>query len=617
MTDSQERKRQRRRAAGGGLGFFADQWSATDVVDDIEDIPDAELLAARKRLLRETLRPYRLPLVLAAVCVVGSTALLLALPVIVKLGIDHGVTPRDTGYLLGALTAFLVVAVGDAVLQRTALRLVGRVAEHAIFDLRQRLWNHVQNLSIDYFERQKAGRVISRVTADVEAVYELFSQAALTVISNLLLMAGIAVALVVLDWTLALLVLLAVPVLLLASWVFKLRSERAYRAVREKIALVLIHLAESLTGMRVVQAFTREPINQAQFEDVNRQHLEANTETVLLMSLYGPGVELLGQLNLMLVLFVGGMRAFDGHITVGVLTAFVLYLRQFFDPLQELSQFFNSFQAANAGLEKIAAVLRTESTVPDRQGAPRLRATTGEVRLEGVTFAYRDVAVLHDVDLVIAPGETLALVGPTGAGKSTIAKLVARFYDPTDGRVCIDGVDLRTVSVASLRRAVAIVPQEPFLFTGTIHDNIALGRDATRKEVEAAAWAVGAHAFISQLPDGYDTEVTKRGARLSGGQRQLVAFARAWLSDPRVLILDEATSALDLPSERLIQRALNGLLADRTAIVIAHRFSSIEAADRVAVVEDGRIVELGTQRELLQSDTRFRALHDRWQQTLA
>lgn len=609
--------RPRRRARGGALGFFSDQWAAPADDDAAEAVGDPALRAARRRLLRETLRPHTARLVLAAGCVVVSTAGMLAMPWLVKRAIDDGIAPGDRRALGLALVGFLAAAVADTAAQRAALRLVGGVAERAVFDLRTRLWRHVCGLSIDFFERQRAGRVISRVTTDVEAVYELFSQAALTVVASLLLMGGIAVALALLDPVLAVITLLTVPVLVAATQVFKIHSERAYRRVREKIALVLVHLAETLTGMRVVQAYTREPLNLARFEDVNRQHREANSETVRLMSVYGPGVELLGQFAVVLVLLVGGLRALDGAITVGVLTAFILYLRQFFDPLQELSQFFNAFQAANAGLEKIAGVLATTSTVPERPGARSLDAPRGEVRFEHVTFAYRDAPVLRDVDLTIAPGETLALVGPTGAGKSTIAKLIARFYDPTEGRVLLDGTDLRDLSLASLRRAVAIVPQEPFLFAGSVHDNIALGRPgAGRADVEAAARAVGAHDFIAQLPEGYDTPVTKRGARLSSGQRQLVSFARAWLAEPAVLILDEATSALDLPTERVIQRAIRGLLAGRTAVVIAHRLSSVEVADRIAVIEAGRIVELGTREELLAREGPFRALHDHWRATL-
>lgn len=619
-----------RTRARRGLGAVVDDapdrvtdGSAGDALgDEVEPGSDPALRAARRRLLGETLRPYRGRLAVAASCVILSTAGLLAIPTMVGRGIDRGVIRRKPGELLIYLVLVAAAAVVDAVTQRVAQRQAGRVAESAVYDLRLRLWRHVQGLSLDFFERHKSGRVISRVTSDIEAVYELFSQAALTLVANLLLLVGIAVLLMLEDLVLSAVVLAVIPLLLLSTWVFKVRSERAYRAVREKIALVLIHLAETLTGIRVVQAFTREPVNQARFDDVNRQHLDANNETVLLMSVYGPGIELIGQVATFLVMVVGGWRAVDGKVSVGTLLAFLLYLRMFFDPLQELSGFYNSWQAANAGLEKIAGVLRIQPTVAERPGAVALRpAPAGggaEVRLDHVTFAYGDLPVLHDVELTIAAGETVALVGATGAGKSTIAKLVARFYDPTGGRVTLDGQDLRDLTMASLRHAVAIVPQEPFLFRGTIYDNIALGRpEAPRADVEAAAWAVGAHPFISALPEGYDTDVTKRGARLSGGQRQLLSFARAWLIGPRVLILDEATSALDLPSERLIQRALQQLLADRTAIVIAHRLSSIEVADRVAVVEEGRIVELGTQAELLAGEGRFAGLHHRWMQTLA
>lgn len=611
--------RQRRRKRSGTLGFFDDQWARpAGADDDAEVAPDPQLAAARRWLLGMLLRPYAGRLAAAAVAVMVSTAGVLAMPWLVQRAIDEGITAGDPGALGIALAAFVAAALTDAVATRFALRLVGGVAEDTVYELRNRLWRHVCGLSLDFFERQRAGRVISRATTDIEAVYELFSQAALAVVSSLLIMGGIAVALVLLDPVLALVSLLTLPVLVAATRVFQTQSEHAYRRVREKIALVLVHLAESLTGMRVVQASTREPLNQALFEDVNRQHREANSQTVLLMSVYGPGVELLGQLAVVLVLVVGGLRALDGAITIGVLTAFVLYLRQFFDPLQELSQFFNAFQAAQAGLEKVAAVLRTPTSVPERPRARALKAPRGEIRFERVTFAYADVPVLHEVTFTIAPGETVALVGPTGAGKSTIAKLIARLYDPTEGRVLLDGTDLRDLSFGSLRRAVAIVPQEPFLFAGTVHDNIAVGRPgASRAEVEAAARAVGAHDVIARLPEGYDTEVTKRGARLSGGQRQLVSFARAWLAAPAVLILDEATSALDLPTERAIQRAIRELLAGRTAVVIAHRLSSVEVADRIAVIEAGHIAELGTRDELLARPGRFRALYDHWRASLA
>jgi ATP-binding cassette subfamily B protein len=589
-------------------------------VEDIELAASDELRRARRRLLAETLRPYRAPIAVAALCLLVSTVALVAMPLIVKAGIDHGIVKRDRHALVVWVVLFLIAAAADAVAQRLAQARVGRTAESAIYDLRVRLWNHLQGLSLDWYERQKSGRVISRATSDVDAVYELFSQAALALVSSTVTMAAIAGVLLYLDPVLGGVVLGVIPILAGATWIFNQRSERAYRTVREKIALILVHMAEGLTGIRVVQAYTREPLSQAQFEDVNSQHLRANAETVRLMSVYGPSVELLGQLDVVLILFLGGLRAVHGDVSVGTLTAFLLLVRMFFDPLQDLSQFFNSWQAANAGLEKIVGVLRATSTVPESPAARPLPARTdgrrvgADVVLDQVTFSYERDPVLHDVSLTIDAGETLALVGATGAGKSTIAKLIARFYDPTDGRVLLDGRDLRDVTTASLRAAVAIVPQEAFLFSGTIHDNIALGRaGVSPADVRAAASAVGVDPFIRLLPDRYDTDVDRRGARLSGGQRQLISFARAWIGDPRVLILDEATSALDLRTERLLQQALLRLLAGRTAVVIAHRLSSLDVADRIAVVEQGQIVELGTRAELLGLGGRFSLLHARWQ----
>jgi len=625
MTDPAERP--------GGLGSIELEGpDGRGEVEDVEIVADAAIRRARRRLLADLLRPHRRPIALAALGVLLSTAGQLSIGYLLKPVIDKAVLPRDRQALAVVLVLFGVAIAADALGQRISIALVGRVAERAVFALRARLWRHMAELSIDWFERNRTGRVVARATSDVEAVYELFSQAALTLVGSVLLMGGIAVVVFILDPVLAAVVVCVIPLLVAASWVFKGRSEVAYRTVREKIALVLVSLAENLSGIKVVQAFNRERHNESLFADVNRQHLAANTETIRLMSLYGPGVELLGWLAIVLVLLVGGFRVLDGATSLGVLTAFVFFVRQFFDPLQELSQYFNSVQAAFAGLEKIAGVLQERSSVPERRDAIPLRVKPvklvnteagvrgAEVRLEGVTFSYSSdgrAPALQDVDLTIGAGETLALVGATGAGKSTIAKLVARFYDPGSGRVTIDGRDLREVTTASLRAHVAIVPQEAFLFGGSVFDNIALGRPGVGPaEVEEAAAAVGAHAFIASLPAAYDTPLERHGSRLSGGQRQLVSFARAWVSDPAVLILDEATSALDLPSERLIQRALVSLLADRTALVIAHRLSSIDIADRIALVDGGRIVELGTAAELLSAGTRFRALHERWEATV-
>jgi len=382
--------------------------------------------------------------------------------------------------------------------------------------------------------------------------------------------------------------------------------------------LVIVHYVESLGGIRAVQAFRREPRNQEIFEDVDARYRDANIWSNRLVSTFGPAINLLGRLTTISVLLYGGYLFAQGELTLGVLTAFVLYLRQFFDPLQDLSQFYNVFQAAGAALEKLAGVLEESPTVPEPKAPVALSQAKGAIAFEHVNFAYRDKPVLHDIDLQVPAGQVVALVGETGAGKTTIARLISRFYDPTEGRVTLDGVDLRSLSVADLRRAVVMVTQESFLFSGTVGDNIRFGRpDATREQMEAAARAIGAHSFITAMPDGYDTEVRRRGVRLSSGQRQLVAFARAFLADPRVLILDEATSSLDLPSERLVQRALRTLLAARTAIIIAHRLSTVEIADRVLVIDAGRIVEDGDPGELRRRAGRYGSLHRAWIESLA
>jgi ATP-binding cassette, subfamily B, bacterial len=405
-------------------------------------------------------------------------------------------------------------------------------------------------------------------------------------------------------------------VLGLTAW-FRHNSARSYRAVRRAIVLVIVHYVESLGGIRAVHAFRREPRNQEIFEDVNGRYRDANIWSNRLASTFGPGIILLGRLTTMSILVFGGFLVVHGQVTLGVLTAFVLYLRQFFEPMQDLSQFYNTFQAAGAALEKLAGVIEETATVPEPRAPVRLGDVEGAVGFEGVTFAYRDRAVLHDIDLQIPAGQIIALVGETGAGKTTMARLIARFYDPSVGRVTLDGVDLRSIATADLRRAVAVVTQESFLFSGTVGDNLLFGRpDATREEMVAAARAIGADEFISALPNGYETDVRRRGVRLSSGQRQLVAFARAFLADPRVLILDEATSSLDLPSERLVQHALRTLLRGRTAMIIAHRLSTVDIADRVLVIDQGRVVEDGKPSVLRDGRGRYGSLHRAWVESL-
>jgi ATP-binding cassette subfamily B protein len=577
----------------------------------------------RNVLLLRIFRDHRRGFAVAAIAIVASTAALLAMPLAVGLGVNAAYRESSFTPIAVALAVFFAGVVVDYAGQRVAQRSIAITAETAVRSLRMRLFRHVMSQPLGFFERMTSGRVIARLTSDLEAIYELLGQASITVISNVLLLVGISVVMVVLDWVLALVVLAVVPFLVLATVVFKGRSEAAYGKVRERVGHVIASMSETITGVRVVQAFARERLTSAEFAEVNDSYREANQETVFLMSIYGPGVELIGQIAQALVLVVGSLRALgtsDPVAHVGTILTFVLYLRQFFDPLQELSQFYNSWQSAGAAAAQVQAVLATASSVPEPVTALALPPGPGEVRLCGVGFGYGpERAVLHDVDLLIPGGSTVALIGATGAGKSTIAKLVARFYDPTHGCVTLDGVDLRELSHADLTRAVTVVTQEPFLFAGTIADNIRLGRpEAGDDEVAEAVAAVGADVVIATLPEGLDTDVSRRGARLSGGQRQLLAFARAWLAGPRVLVLDEATAALDVRSERTVQAALATLLQGRTAIVIAHRYSSLDLADQIVVVDEGRIVEQGA-RELLLEDpsSRFASLHRAWERSLA
>jgi len=601
-----------------------DQWRgvAAEESDEQDSTIRAFLRSRSRRLLSSLLRPRRRDVVLGAVLVVLETMARLAGPLLIQRGIDRGIPPLQRGE--GARTLVLIVAlyaalmVARSVCEYLFLTVSGRLGQDVLLDLRSRLYQHFQRLSLGFHERYTSGRVISRLTSDVEAISELLGSGVLAVTTGVLSIVGITVVLLVLDLPLGLVAAGIFPfVILLTRW-FRSRAEVVYRETREAVALVIVHFVESLGGIRAVHAFRREPRNQAIFEDVNHRYFRANLSSNRLSAVYGPGVAGMGRASVAIVLLIGSYRVLHGDMTIGVLTAFMLYVRRFFEPVQDLSQFYNLFQSAAAALEKLSGVLEEKPAVPEPASPVALPSPTGAVRFEGVHFAYRTTEVLHGLDLDIPSGETVALVGETGAGKSTIARLIARFYDPTGGRVLLDGVDLRDLADGDLRRAVVMVTQENFLFTGTVADNILFGRpDASRAEVEDAARAIGAHGFISALPDGYDTDVRKRGGRLSAGQRQLVAFARAFLADPRVLILDEATSSLDLPSERLVQRALRTLLADRTAVIIAHRLSTVEIADRVLVVDDGRIVEEGSPAELVASTgSRYGALHRAWQDSL-
>jgi ABC-type multidrug transport system fused ATPase/permease subunit len=590
---------------------------AAEEVDDLPADVSAVLRRRSRRLVASLAAPYRWRLAVAAGLITLRLGGSLGIPYLVGRAIDRGIARGSVSLLLLYSGLIGLAAVAAALGNWGFLRVSGGVGQHVLYDLRMRVYTHVQRLSLSFYERYTSGRIISRLTNDIDTLTELLATGLTSLATSSLSIVAISVILLVLDLRLGLVTLLGFPVIVALTQWFRRNSSRAYRAVRQAIALVIVHYTESLAGIRAVQAYGREPRNQEIFEDLNGRYRDANAWSVRLSSTYGPGIAFLGRLTTLAVLVYGGLLVVRGSLTVGVLTAFILYVRQFFEPMQDLSQFYTLFQAAAAAMEKLSGVLEEVSSVPE-PARPTPLVAAGALDFDRVTFAYRETPVLRDVSFSIPAGQTVALVGETGAGKSTIARLVARFYDPTAGAVRLDGADLREIAGRDLRRAVAMVTQESFLFSGSVGANIGFGRpDAGPDEIEAAARAVGAHGFIATLPDGYDTAVRRRGVRLSSGQRQLVAFARAFLADPRVLILDEATSSLDLPTERLVQHALRTLLADRTAIIIAHRLSTVEIADRVLVVAAGRIVEDGPPATLVGTGGRYDALHQAWLESLA
>jgi ABC-type multidrug transport system fused ATPase/permease subunit len=574
----------------------------------------------RIRGLIGLLHPYRLRVAAMFTTLIVGTAASLAPAPLAKLAIDDGITAGNRHALTLIVIAFLVAAAVVWAATYAQTYLVEWVGQRALADLRMAIFDHLQLMPIAFYERRRAGVLISRMTNDVEALDDLVTDSVVTLFQASLTLVGTIVILLLLDLRLALLTFMIIPVIVVASLVFRIASADAYRRTRETIGQITANLQETLSGIRVVRAFGQEPRHIRRFAELNEANRAANMTTVNLNAAYFPAIELISAIGTVAILIYGGYQAIDGAITIGVIVAFIAALNNFFDPITQLSQLYTTYQSGMAALDKIFELLDVEPDLVEAADAFELGRIRGEIHFDGVTFAYADASgaagsqtAVEAIELLIPPGQTVALVGATGAGKSTLAKLVARFYDPTAGRVLVDGHDLRDVAASSLRRQMGIVPQEAFLFSGTVGENIAFGRpEATADEVRAAAAAVGAHEFIAALDDGYDTEVGERGAQLSAGQRQLLAFARALIADPRILILDEATANVDLHTEGRIEAGLRRLLAGRTALVIAHRLSTIRAAGRIVVLDGGRIVEQGTHAELLEARGAYWDLYRDW-----
>ncbi len=605
------------------------QWRGI-AAEEIDELPKGLSLLLRKRsraLLSDLLRPHRKTVTaITALILVANLAALLG-PWLVGVGIDKIpalIATRDPVPIILVVIEFVIAVLIQAIASSGFIAAIGKMGGQVVLELRSRLFWQFQRLPVAFHERYTSGRVISRQVSDVDSISELFDEGLDSLVSAAFSMIFIGTGMLLLDWPLALAVMVGfIPLTWLSAW-FRRESATAYRRTREAIALVIVHFVETFNGIRAVQTFRRERRNEEIFSELNTAYADATMRSMRLIALYFPGVTLIGNLAVGVVLLYGGVRVIDHSMQVGVLVTFLLYLRRFFEPLQDVSQFYSTFQSAAAALEKLSGVLDeapavaepvSPASLPQR---PEGAGPGRRLELASVRFAYRDAVVLPDLNLTIAAGQKVALVGATGAGKTTIARLLARFYDPGEGEVLLDGVNLRDVADADLRREIILITQENFLFSDTIAANIALGRPgATRAEIEEAARAVGAQAFIGKLSDGYDTEVGKRGGRLSAGERQLISFARAFIAAPSVLLLDEATSLLDLPSERVVQQALQTVLAGRTAVIIAHRLSTVRIADRVLVLDQGEVIEDGSPAELLASGGEYSELHQGWLRSLA
>ncbi|MGH3779770.1 MAG: ABC transporter ATP-binding protein [Pseudonocardiaceae bacterium] len=601
------------------------QWRgvAAEDHDDIDTATGLRLATRSRRLLGSLLRPQLRPINAAVGLLLADQVALLAGPLLIAVAIDRGIPAAldgRAGPLIWCIAGYAVAGLADALTVSAFLRLSGRIGQDVLLDLRERVFAQVQRLSLAFHERYTSGRVISRLTSDLDSLQEMLDKGLDGFFISLLSIVGIGAMLLVLDVPLALVALAGfVPLGLLTRW-YRRRSRHTYRATRTWISRVIVQFVETMNGIRAVQAFRRERRNASIMDGLGGGFADAETEALRLVARFTSTVRLVGSVSVAVMLLLGAWRVLQGTLTLGVLAAFVLYLRRFYDPLDELAMFANSYASSAAALEKISGLLDERPTVGDPVQPVALPVPVrGEVVFDGVRFSYGGPEILPRLDLVVPAGQTVALVGETGAGKSTVAKLLARFYDPVAGAVRLDGVDLRSVTDADLRQAVVMVTQESFLFAGSVADNIALGAgpSASRSDVVAAARAVGAHEFITALPEGYDTDVRKRGARLSAGQRQLVSFARALLADPAVLVLDEATSSLDIPSEQAVQAALATVLAGRTALIIAHRLSTVLIADRVLVLADGEVIEDGPPTQLITDTGPFATLHTAWQTALA